>query len=195
MTSRRIVPRSSRPDGNNRRRWVAGMVAVLLASAFPPLVRGGESGRQDGAGAYTVSDITTTLTEYQASLRRAGASDPLCGRVLTLNETHSDGEHAVFGVVAMRPQVRLAVRVRARNRYALQLGFASQGWNAYALATVSLISGAYRKIDAGTLAVTDVDIRTTQSDWLEAEIGAASTAPTADAGSTPAARRAMSSSS
>lgn len=119
---------------------------------------------------YSAADIYAAPQKWQASLVKAQAGDPACASALTLTETAQEGEHAVYGVVALSTQSKLKLTVKANGRYSVQFGLVSSDWKSFALATVSLVSGAYQVADSGRLRGKDIAVRSVTGDWLEMEL-------------------------
>jgi hypothetical protein len=140
----------------------------LFATAFVALFVQGAAARD--AAEYDLGAIARNLNEYKARLLAVEVRDGTCKQAFGLTEADGEGEHAIYGSIQLLESVRLKFRVRALTRYAIQLGFTSGDWTSYAVAQVSLISGAYTNLQGGYLQVRDVTVQPEPGGWRAIEL-------------------------
>jgi hypothetical protein len=119
---------------------------------------------------YAVTDVYAVAEKSQATLTKVQGDDPACSAQLNLLETEQDGEHAVYGAVALQGASTLRLNAKAGGRYGIQFGFASSDWKSFVFASVNLISGSYRLAESGSLRGKGIAVRSAGGDWLEMEL-------------------------
>lgn len=153
-----------------RKRPASGRLRPLLAILFALYACEAVA---TGEAEHDFASLAGGLKEHQARLAVASSSDTACESVFRLSETESDGEHTVYGAASLPQNVKLKLRARASSRYAIQLGLASGDWASYAIADVSLVSGAHTTIQGGYLQVRDVEVKREKGGWRAIELSVA----------------------
>jgi hypothetical protein len=175
-----FAPRTSSPTAPETRRVLRralrqaavcfGVTAFLLID----VAAGAGTGER---GNYSIRSIFDTQRVFQAQLTRSDRADPTCANGFSLTELQGSGEHTVYGVVELLSAITLRMRARAVTRYSIQVGFASQDWGSFALATVSLVSGAHTTSDNGILKIVGSSIVPQDDGWVEITLDVADQRP------------------
>jgi hypothetical protein len=147
------------------RRGGARGVVLALASVFAGLCVSYAAPPRD-------FDITSIMNGemWQTLLLKQAVTDAGCKVQYRLSELEGDGEHTVYGKVALSEEVGLHLRVRAVTRYGVQVGFATQDWASYSLISLSLISGAYDRMEGGRLEIVGTSVVPRSDGWVDVSI-------------------------
>lgn len=162
-----ITCRYTRQSRTHAADWRTGLRAIALAVSL--LISGACASAADARRDFDLASIVNGEMWLTLLLKQA-VSDGGCRTQYKLSELEGDGEHTIYGKVALSGEVAFHVRVRAVTRYGVQVGFASQDWSSYSLVNVSLVSGAYNRLEGGQLEIAQTSVVPRTDGWVDVSL-------------------------
>ena len=137
-------------------RRAALTLALLSAAAIPAL-------------ASQPFDVTSfkSGTMHQAGITERASPEAGCAAQYDLSDRAGEGEHTIYQRADLSGEAVLRLRVRAAQRYGVEVGFASGDWASFSQASISLISGAFAVTEGGSLKPVRTSVEARPDGWVE----------------------------